>query len=140
MRLVLDTNVLVSGLLFPGGPPSRLVAGWRAGAFDLVLSEFLIDELVRTSAHLAPRLNVAPHDLTDFIDTLRLRCDLVPLDPDLLQQAAAAGLRDPDDVPILALLMAGAADVLVTGDKDLLALADRFPILSPAAFEARFMP
>lgn len=35
MRLALDTNVLVSGLLFPGGPPSRLVKAWRSGAFDL---------------------------------------------------------------------------------------------------------
>ena len=59
----------------------------------------------------------------------------------MLEQAAAAGLRDPDDVPILAMLMgAKKADCLVTGDKDLLALAAVYPILSPAAFEARFSP
>ena len=45
MRLVLDTNVLVSGRLFLGGPPSRLVKTWRAGAFDLVNTDFVIDEL-----------------------------------------------------------------------------------------------
>lgn len=140
MRLVLDTKVLVSGLLFPGGPPSRLVAYWRAGAFELLLSEFLIDELVRTWAHLAPRLKLPPPDLADFLDTLRLRCELLPLDHDMLQKATAAGLRDPDDVPILAMLMGGGADFIVTGDKDLLALAGSFPILSPAAFEARFTP
>ena len=45
MRLVLDTNVLVSGLLFPGGPPSRLVKAWRSGAFDLVISDFVMHPL-----------------------------------------------------------------------------------------------
>jgi uncharacterized protein len=140
MRVVLDTNVLVSGLLYPGGPPSRLVAAWRAGAFEMLLSEFLIDELVRTWAHLAPRLKLPPPDLDDLLDTLRLRCELVHLDHAMLEKAAAAGLRDPDDVPILAMLTGAKADCLVTGDKDLLALAAVYPILSPAAFEARFSP
>jgi PIN domain len=45
---VFDTNVLVSGLLFPGGPPSQLVRAWRAAAFELVISNFVIDELTRT--------------------------------------------------------------------------------------------
>ena len=140
MRLVLDTNVLVSGLLFPGGPPSRLVKAWRGGAFDLVISDFVIDELERTWAHLAPRLKAAPNDLEDFIDTLGLRAELHRLDAVMLAQAGAAGLRDPDDVPVLALLIGSGADCLVTGDKDLLALADNFPILSPADFIDRFMP
>ena len=141
MRVVLDTNVLVSGLLYPGGPPSRLVAAWRAGAFEMLLSEFLIEELSRTLAHLAPRLKLPPPDLADFLDTLRLRCEIVTVDDGMLERAAAAGLRDPDDVPILALLIGvGAADFIVTGDKDLLALAATFPIVTPADFEARFSP
>ena len=140
MRVVLDTNVLVSGLLYPGGPPSRLVAAWRSGAFELLLSEFLMEELSRTLAHLAPRLKLPPPDLGDFLDTLRLRCELVSLEPASLEQAATAGLRDPDDVPILAMLIGGGADFIVTGDKDLLALAGSYPILTPAAFEARFSP
>lgn len=140
MRLVLDTNVLVSGLLFPGGPPSRLVKAWRGGAFDLVISDFVIDELERTWTHLASRLKAAPNDLADFIDTLGLRAELHRLDAVMLAQAGAAGLRDPDAVPVLALLIASGADCLVTGDKGLLALADNFPILSPADFIDRFMP
>jgi putative PIN family toxin of toxin-antitoxin system len=140
VRVVLDTNVLVSGFLYPGGPPSRLVAAWRAGAFEMLLSEFLIDELARTWAHLAPRLKLQPPDLDDLLNTLRMRCELVHLDDDALKAAAAAGLRDPDDVPILAMLMGAKADFLVTGDQDLLALAATFPVLTPAAFEARFSP
>ena len=56
MRLVLDTHVLVSGLLFPGGPSSRLVKAWRTGGFDPAISDFVSDELPRTWEHLAPRL------------------------------------------------------------------------------------
>lgn len=140
MRLVLDTNVLVSGLLFPGGPPSRLVKGWRAGAFDLVISDFVLDELVRTWQHLAPRLKVAPNDLADFLDTIAMRAELLRVDADMLAQAGAAKLRDPNDLPILALLIGSAADFLVTGDKDLLVLADTYSILSPADFVGRFVP
>jgi predicted nucleic acid-binding protein len=48
-----------------------------------------------------------------------------------------ANLRDPADQPVLATLRASGADYLITGDKDLLALADRYPIVTPAAFWAR---
>ena len=140
MRLVLDTNVLVSGLLFPAGPPSRLVKAWPSGAFDLVISDFVIDELTRTWAHLAPRLNASPDDLADFIDTIGVRAELLRIDAAMLAQATSAGLRDPNDLPVLALLIGSGADHLVTGDKDLLVLADTYPILSPAEFVDRFVP
>lgn len=140
MRVVLDTNVLVSGLLFPGGPPSRLIVAWRSGAFDLVVSDFVIDELVRTWHHLARRLKYLPSDLDDFLDTLRLRSEMVQINAGSLGVAIAAGLRDPDDIPILAMLIGAAADFIVTGDKDLLAMSGTFPILTPAEFEGRFLP
>ncbi|MEI6547694.1 MAG: putative toxin-antitoxin system toxin component, PIN family [Burkholderiales bacterium] len=139
MRLVLDTNVLVSGLLYPGGPPSRLVKAWRAGAFDLVISDFVIDELTRIWAHLASRLNASPNDLADFIDTIGVRAELLRIDAAMLAQASTAGLRDPGNLPVLALLIGSGADYLVTGDKDLLALAGAYPILSPADFVDRFV-
>jgi len=139
MRLVLDTNVLVSGLLYPGGPPSRLVRAWRAGAFDLVISDFVIEELTRIWAHLAQRLKASPNDLADFIDTIALRAELLRIDAAMVTQASTAGLRDPNDLPVLALLIGSGADYLVSGDKDLLSLADAYPILTPADFVNRFM-
>ena len=140
MRLVLDTNVLVSGLLFRGGPPSRLVKAWRSGAFDLVISDFVIDELTRTWAHLAPRLKASPNDLADFIDTIGMRAEFLRIDAAMLAQASTARLRDPNDLPVLALLIGSSADHLVTDDKDLLALANTYPILTPAEFVDRFVP
>jgi len=140
VKLVLDTNVLVSGLLYPSGPPSRLVTAWRNDAFDLVVSDFLIDELVRTASRLASRLRQSQAAVDDFLDIVRLRGQLLPLSDALLTQAAATGLRDPNDVPILAMLIGSGADFLVSGDKDLLALAGAYPILSPAEFVVRFVP
>ncbi|HYN61738.1 MAG TPA: hypothetical protein VET87_19710 [Rubrivivax sp.] len=73
--------MLISGLLFPGGPRSRLIKAWRAGAFDLVISDFVLDKLARTWQHLVPKLNVKPGDLADFLDTIGLRAGLLHIAP-----------------------------------------------------------
>ncbi len=140
MRVVLDTNVLVSGLAFPGGPPGRLVSAWRAGAFDLAVSDFLLDELARILPAMAARTGFTDDDERDFLDLLRAMAQVVELGRGALAEAQASGVRDPNDVPILATLIAAGADCLVTGDRDLLTLAGQYPILSPADFCARHAP
>ena len=65
---------------------------------------------------------------------------MLRIDAAMLAQASTAGLRDPNDLPVLALLVGSGADYLVTGDKDLPALADTYPILRPAEFVDRFVP
>uniref|UniRef100_UPI001B67E7CD PIN domain-containing protein n=2 Tax=Thauera sp. TaxID=1905334 RepID=UPI001B67E7CD len=52
LRVVLDTNVLLSGLAYPGSVPGRIVAAWRHGSVDVVLSTFILEELRR----VLPRL------------------------------------------------------------------------------------
>ena len=52
LRVVLDTNVLVSGLAYPGSMPGRIVAAWRQGGLEVALSRYILDELVR----VLPRL------------------------------------------------------------------------------------
>ena len=105
-----------------------------------MISDFVIDELTRTWAHLAPRLKATPDDLADFIDTIGVRAELLRIDAAMLARAGTAGLRDPNDLPVLALLIGSGADHLITGDKDLLTLADAYPILTPAEFVDRFVP
>ena len=83
---------------------------------------------------------MAPNDLADFLDTIALRAEVLHIDADMLSRAAAVELRDPNDLPTLAMLIGSAADFLVTGDKDLLALAGEYPILAPAEFVGRFVP
>ena len=140
MQVVLDTNVLVSGLAFPSGPPGRIVSAWRAGAFSLVASEFMLDELARILPALSHRTGFSAADVRDFLDLIRAMSTIVELSADHLAQAQGSGLRDPDDAPILATFLASGADCLVTGDKDLLVLAGPWAILSPADFCARYNP
>jgi putative PIN family toxin of toxin-antitoxin system len=129
LRVVLDTNVLVSGLAYPDSVPRRIVGAWRRGALGIVLSRFILDELARVLPRLNHRLKWRKADFADFVDLLALQADVVEHE-DLPESA----VRDTDDVPVLGTLLASGADYLVTGDRDLLALADRHPILAPAEF------
>ena len=131
LRIVLDTNVLVSGMVYPGSVPGRILSLWRHGGLDVVLSRYILDELTR----VLPRLSRSPISLIetrDLVDSLMFLADVV--EPDM---ECDARLRDPADQPVLATLRAAKALYLITGDKDLLALADTYPILTPAAFWAR---
>ncbi len=131
LRVVLDTNVLVSGLAYPGGVPGRIVAAWREGGLEVVLSRYILDEMQRVLPRL-PRISLSPAQIRDFVDSFMFLADVV--EPSDTQDER---LRDPNDQPVLATLLAGPADYLVTGDKDLLALANLYPVLTPAQFWAR---
>lgn len=128
LRVVLDTNVLVSGLAYPASVPGRIVATWRQGGLDVVLSHYILDEMTRVLPRLS-RLQLSPLEIRDLADSFMFLADIV--EPAAGQDAA---LRDPADQPVLATLVAAQADYLITGDKDLLALAGSYPIVTPAHF------
>lgn len=136
LRVVLDTNVLLSGIAFPGSVPGRILSAWRLGSVDVVLSLFIIEELRRVLPRLSHRHGLSAMEIEDLLDILTIQAEVV--DP---QPADDPSLRDVNDQPILGTLLAAVrsaeADYLITGDKDLLVLADRYPILSPADFWAR---
>ena len=131
LRVVLDTNVLVSGLAYPASVPGRIVSAWRQGGLEVVLSHYILDELVRVLPQL-PRISMTPGEIRDLADSFIFLADMV--EPG---GAPDKDLRDPADQPVLLTLLAAQAQYLVTGDKDLLALADRYPILTPADFWTR---
>jgi len=131
LRVVLDTNVLVSGLAYPGSVPGRIVGIWRQGGLDVVLSRYILDEMVRVLPRL-PRIHLNSSEIRDLADSLMFLADIV--EPDAEQDS---GLRDPADQQVLATLRASKADYLITGDQDLLALAEKYPIVTPATFWAR---
>jgi putative PIN family toxin of toxin-antitoxin system len=131
LRVVLDTNVLVSGLAYPGSVPGRIVMTWRQGGLDVVLSRYILDEMARVLPRLS-RLRMTAAEIRDLSDSFMFLADVV--EPDGAQDAT---LRDPADQPVLLTLLAAKADYLATGDKDLLALADRYAIVTPAQFWAR---
>jgi putative PIN family toxin of toxin-antitoxin system len=131
LRVVLDTNVLVSGLAYPGSVPGRIVTAWRQGGLEVVPSRYILDELVRVLRRL-PRVQLTAAEIRDLADSFMFLADVV--EP---RGAEDVDLRDPADQPVLLTLQAAKADYLVTGDKDLLALAGRYPILAPAEFWTR---
>ncbi len=131
LRVVLDTNVLVSGLAYPQSIPGRIVGVWRQGGIDVVLSRYIIDEMVRVLPRLS-RIKVNADEIRDLADSFMFMADVVePVgEPE-------KDLRDSADQMVLGTWRAARADYLITGDKDLLALADRYPIVTPAAFWQR---
>ena len=131
LRVVLDTNVLVSGLAYPNSIPGRIVGAWRHGSLEVMLSHYILDEMARVLPRLT-RVSLTAAEIRDLVDSFLFLADLVEPVPDL-----EADLRDAADQTVLATWKAARAQYLVTGDKDLLALSGRFPILTPAAFWER---
>ena len=118
-------------MAYPGAVPGRIVSAWRQGGLNVVLSRYILDELARVLPRL-PRIQMTPAEIRDLADSFMFLAEMV--EPDGEQDAS---LRDPADQPVLHTLVAARADYLITGDRDLLALAGKYPILTPAGFWAR---
>ena len=129
ISIVLDTNVLLSGIAYPNSIPGKIIAAWRNGGVEVVLSHYILGELHRVLPKLNHRLGWSEQEIQDFIDSLAFLANLVePLPTEEIN------LRDQADQPVLGTLLASKVNYLVTGDKDLLALANQYPIVTPAQF------
>lgn len=133
-RLVLDTNVLLSALLFRSASMTWLRTAWQTEAIKPLASRDTVSELLRVLAY--PKFAMDAADRDDLLADYLPWCETVaiPTPPPVTPEC-----RDPFDQPFLVLALAGRADALVTGDRDLLALADSFtvPILTPAEMKSR---
>jgi len=130
LRVVLDTNVLASGIAYPNSIPGRIAGAWSQGSIEVVLSSHILDELARVLPRFDRKLHWQAADYANVVDILTLRAEVV--EPEPLDDGA---VRDADDVPVLGTLLASKADYLITGDNDLLTLAESYPrIITPADF------
>lgn len=129
MRVFLDTNVLVAAFAARGlcADVMRTVLAEH----DLITGEVVLAELRHV---LERRIKLPASTVTDVVSVVRAQ-EIVPKPP----RPSPAPVRNPDDRWILASAVAGRADVLVTGDLDLLATAEDapLPILSPRGFWER---
>lgn len=131
MRAVLDPNVIISGLLSPTGNAAHLLRAWEGGEFDLIVSAALLDELRRALGY--PKLRrISEAEADRVVEWLR-ESATVAEDPDI---PPLVGSPDPGDDYLIA-LAASRQSLLVSGDKHLLDLAERIPVLEPARFRER---
>ena len=132
-RVVLDTNVVVSALVFREGRLAWLREAWAAGRVVPLVSAETLAELVRVLSY--PKLKLSEDETKNLLAHYMEHAEAV-------REAGASvrvpECRDPDDRKFLQLAYAAKADALVTGDADLLTLAgkSRIPILTPDALKA----
>lgn len=131
MRVILDTNILLSGLIAPAGVPGRLVDTWLDGRFTLVSHSLQLDEFRAVSRREKIRVLVRSSEAGRLVNRIAALADM----PERLPPVKRS--RDPRDDFLLALCEAGAADRLVTGDKNDLLVWQRHgaaTIVTAAAF------
>lgn len=133
MRVILDTSVIVSGMISPNGSPAQIVAAWSAERFILLYSKEIYIEYadVLQRAWIHERLLHVPNRMTDFLESVRI------LGEEIVGFISVQGeIRDPFDEMFLRCARLGQADYLVSADKDLLSLRifKNTQILTPGDF------
>jgi len=111
MRLVLDTNVLVSALLGVGSSAAQLLALWPRGRYQLLTADLQLEELRRVTRYPRIRKRLRPAHAGQLINALYELAERVEHLPSVTTS------RDPADNVLLAIAQAGGADYLVSGDK-----------------------
>jgi hypothetical protein len=135
MRVVLDTNVLISAFLVQLENPAAIYRAWQEGRFTLLTCAEHLDELRATLRKPAIAERIRPYKAGGLVNEMKKLADIVEALP------RVRGSPDPTDDFLLALSEAGRADYLVTGDKSgLLALKHHkgTQIVSARAFAALF--
>jgi uncharacterized protein len=121
VRAVIDTNVLVSGLLVAEGLPRQVLDAWLDDRFTLVTSPYQLEELTHVLAYprVAERIRLAPAELAAILSGLMT---LAVVTPGQLQRPGVT--RDPKDDAIVACAEEGEADYIVSGDHNLSSLGE----------------
>lgn len=129
MRVILDPNVIISGLLSASGAPARLLEAWTRGAFEIVVSEGLLTELARALDYPKVAKRIGSAERSELLELLRSEAEVVP-DPSGPPPRAST---DPGDDYLIALSAEQRAPI-VSGDKHLTDLASERAILTPRQF------
>ena len=136
LRVVVDTNVALSALVFGGGQFDALRFAWQSGRCVPLVCSATASELIRVLTYPKFKLSAAAqHELlTDYLPY----CTTVQLPAKLPKSIVC---RDENDLPFLHLAQAGKADFLISGDADLLSLAGKFvcPIIAAEEFARRYL-
>ena len=134
MKIVIDTNVFVSGVFFTG-PPHEILQAWREGKLQWVVSPQIFDEYRRVGEVLGEQFTGVA--LEPILELLIVKAQLI-LAPDLPGPVC----DDPDDDKFLACALAGGAKLIISGDKHLLKVGEYqgVRVLRPRAFIDQYLP
>lgn len=110
MRVVLDSNILLSALISPNAPPHRIYQAWRQGVFELVTCRVQLEEIRQASRYPKLKHILQPHRVGLMLNNMKSALVIDPL-PSGYETA------DPHDAWLLALADKAQAHYLVTGDK-----------------------
>ena len=133
MRLVLDTNVFISGIFF-SGPPHRILQSWRDGRIQLVLTPEILEEYRRVAEVLHEKYNGV--DITRLLELVVVEAEMCQVEP--LGEAVSA---DPDDDKFIACALSNGSKLIVSGDKHLLDVNGYrgLEILKPRPFVEKYL-
>ena len=133
LKVVMDTNVFVSGVYF-SGPPYEILKAWQEGVFELVVSQEILDEYRRVGEILsAERPNVDLDPILTFVIEHAKVYQPVDLNEPVCE--------DPDDDKFFACALASGSQVIVSGDKHLLKVSgyQGIEVLKPREFVDRYL-
>ena len=128
-KIVIDTNVFISALLFRG-PTSRLVSFWQKGTVSVLLSSEVLKEYARVLAY--PKFKLTKKEIRGLLEQ-----ELLPyVIPVKVKNHLNVITQDPEDNKFLDLVKEGSADFILSGDKHILDLKDfrGIQIMTPAEF------
>jgi len=130
-RVVLDTNVVLSALVFAHGHAVALRQAWQGGRFEPLISNATVDELIRVLNY--PKFKLVAEEQHELLADYLPYCRTVTIPA---RPPKTPPCRDPWDVPFMQLAIVGKADFIVTGDRDLLDIKSKrlCPIVTLEAF------
>lgn len=122
LRVIIDTNLLISAIISPSGTPYQLLKAWRENRYLLVISKELLEEIKEVSQrdYLINSYPIFSEKAAELIENLYLAGEMVTSIP---ENELPLHSRDPKDNKLLAAALGGKANYLISGDKDLLDLS-----------------
>jgi len=133
LKIIIDTNVLISGIFFTG-PPYQILQSWRDGRFKLILSKEIFDEYRRVAERLSWQFKSI--DIRDILDLIAINAEF--FQPIIFSQNICA---DPDDEKFISCALSSNSKIIVTGDKHLLKITGYkgIEIITPKAFISKYL-
>ena len=131
MKLVLDTNIFISGIISPNSNAGRLIKEWEGNSFEMIMSQSLLEEIeqVLNYPKIIKIINWDKQTIKEFIEYLHFFTTVVDI-----SYVDYHFELDPNDNHIIKTYIAGKCDYLITGDKALLTLKDEFNVIALSKF------